>query len=84
MQHMCILSSTPLQFGLKAFYRRHEEVIAEIILQRDLCVTELAAIEERLDLDTDRKHFKRRMQMEGQLEDNVKEHVNSDYWNNTE
>ena len=37
IQHMCILSSTPLQFGLKAFYRRHEEVIAEIILQRDVC-----------------------------------------------
>ena len=41
---------------------------------------ELAAIEESLDLDTD----KGRMQMEGQSEDNVKEHVNSDYWNNTE
>ena len=27
IQHMCILSSTPLQFGLKAFYRRHEEVL---------------------------------------------------------
>ena len=27
--------------------------------------------------------FKRRMQMEGQSEDKVKEHVNSDYWNNT-
>ena len=37
VQHMCILSSTPLQFGLKAFYRRHEEVIAEIILQQDVC-----------------------------------------------
>ncbi|KAK2174772.1 hypothetical protein NP493_778g04012 [Ridgeia piscesae] len=24
-------------FGLKVFYRRHEEVIAEIILQRDVC-----------------------------------------------
>ena len=34
---MCILSSTPLQFGMKAFYRRHEEVIAEVILQRDVC-----------------------------------------------
>ena len=45
---------------------------------------ELAAIEENLDLDTDRKHFKRRMQMEGQSEDKVKEYVNSDYWNNTE
>ena len=31
---------------------------------------ELAAIEENLDLDTDGKHFKRRMQMEGQSEDN--------------
>ena len=80
--NICILSSTPLQFGLKAFYRRHEEVIAEIILQRDLCVKELAAIEESLDIETDRKHFKRRMQMEGKSED--KEHVNSDYWNNTE
>ena len=43
---------------------------------------ELAEIEERLDLDTDRKHFKRRVQMEGQSEDHVKEHVSSDYWNN--
>ena len=43
---------------------------------------ELVAIEENLDLDTDRKHFKRKMQMEGQSEDKVKEHVNSDYWNN--
>ena len=63
---MCIFWSIPLQFGLKAFYRRHEEVIPEIILQRDLCVKELAAIEESLDLDTDRKLFKRRTQMEGQ------------------
>ena len=69
---MCILSSTSLQFGLKAFYRHHEEVIAEIILQRDLCVKELAAIEESLDLDTDNKHFMRRMQMGGQSEDKVK------------
>ena len=45
---------------------------------------ELAAIEESLYLDTNRKHFKRRMQMEGQPEDKVKEHVNSDYWNNIE
>ena len=81
---MCILSSTPLQFGLKAFYRRHEEVIAEIILQRDMCVKELAVIEESLDHDTDRKHFKGRIYMEGQSEDKVKEHVNSDYWNNTD
>ena len=65
---MCILFlSTPLQFGLKAFYRRHEEVIAEIILQQELCVKELAVIEESLDLNTDSKHFKRRMQMEGHL-----------------
>ena len=81
---MCFLWSIPLQFGLTAFYRCHEEAIAEIILQRDLCVKKLAAIEERSDLDTDKKHFKRRMQMEGQSEDKVKEHVNSDYWNNTE
>ena len=40
---------------------------------------ELAVIEESLDLNTDRKHFKRKMQMEGQSEDKVKEHVNSDY-----
>ena len=78
---MCIFWSTPLQFGLKAFYGCHEEVIAEIILQRDLCVKELAVIEESLDLNADRKHFKRRMQMEGKSEDKVKEHVNSDYWN---
>ncbi|KAI0207871.1 hypothetical protein LSAT2_007456 [Lamellibrachia satsuma] len=73
-------------FGLKAFYRRHEEVIAEIIRQRDLCVKELAAIEESLDLDTDRKHFKKRMQMDGESEDKVKEHVDSgsDQSNNTE
>ena len=37
---------------------------------------ELAAIEESLDLDTDRNHFKRRMQMEGLSEDKDKEHVN--------
>ena len=75
---MCIFWSIPLQFGLKAFYRCHEEVITEIILQRDLCVKELAAIEESLDLDTDRKLFKRRAQMEGQSEDKGKEPVNSE------
>ena len=45
---------------------------------------ELAVIEESLDLDTDRKHFKGRMQMDGQSEDKVKEHVNNDYWYNTD
>ena len=58
---MCILFlSTPLQFGLKAFYRRHEEVIAEIILQQELCVKELAVIEESLDL----KHRQQALQEE--------------------
>ena len=61
-------------------------MIAEIIRQRDLCVKELAAIEESLDLDTDRKHFKKRMQMDGESEDKVIEHVDSgsDQSNNTE
>ena len=64
------------QFGLKALYRRHEEVIAEIIRQRDLCMKELAAIEETLDLDTDRKHFKKRLQTERGSCDKVTKLVN--------
>ena len=83
IQYMCILSSTPLQFGLKAFCRRHEEVIAEIILQQDVCEGTGRDLRESGPRHR-QEALQGRMLMEGQSEDKVKEHVNSDYWNNTE
>ena len=79
---MCILSSTPLQFGPKAFCRRHEEVIAEIILQRDVC--EGTGCNWRESGPRHRQEALQEEDADGQSEDKVKEHVNSDYWNNTE
>ena len=47
-----------LQFGMKTFYRKHDDVIRQIRRQHRLCVLELSAIENDVGIETPRAHFK--------------------------
>ena len=51
------------QFGLKAFYKNHEETILALREQHRRCVWELANLTQELDVsETARKHFHQRRQ----------------------
>ena len=46
------------QFGLRQFYREHDEIMLEIRHQHSLCIQELAQIETEAEIDSARKYFK--------------------------
>lgn len=46
------------QFGLRQFYREHDEIMLEIRRQHSLCIQELAQLETEVEIESDRKYFK--------------------------
>lgn len=51
---------------MKSFYKQHDEVMARIQQQHQLCVTELAAMERQLNLNIN--HFESRVAKNEALE----------------
>lgn len=56
---VCILKiNWYFQFGLRQFYREHDEIMLEIRRQHSLCIQELAQLETEVEIESDRKYFK--------------------------
>lgn len=55
-------------FGLRQFYKEHDEVIREIKREHSICLQELALLEVDAGIESDRKYFKKYAKLPDQQE----------------